>query len=686
MTLTYRLQHLFTPGSPKSEQGANDVIQTNNSFSIPASRHGHSLSNYASASTDSKGVGMLDIRDIDHEAIKNDSELRGKIIFFSSGKTSLITLLYLELSRNPDAFNASTEDEYEEYYDSDEDPYAGVEYLSHNPEAERQLRQQLNDPRHDESATLNLIQTFRRNPPAANRERPTTAENRGNLASNRRPPINLQPPANPRTTANLQTAHNSEESDNSENSEGYTVPIWKPFFYNIFKASIFVFFMIYWILKVPIIRAIACIKIIASTLIIYPILHIWSLFPNNNESWMPNRQLRKKIISWYTFIVLFSLGIHLLTNKERYLNSTIDYWNDLVGQHQKNVNMVYLRDIVKEMTADNIMIWKTVERIENQDFKNIWTKVNQNEIEINKIKESLDKEIHVESKLPDMIFARTNKNGKLELSPEFHTHFKDLTSWDNFLKQNEESLKKYLSGEMNQFAKQKQSEEGIVGKDAFLKLLLIALHDQQPNINQDNVESFDGLIGNTIQKYHQDALNSADFALKSRGANVVYDLTSQTYYTISTAHQMYRWLANIYMPFTAPQMAIMPQTHVGECWAMSSNSGSLGIKLSQPIIVQRITVEYPSAQVMNGNMSNAPKDIEVYGYPDYRNYPSIRKFLGKLTYDINKDMPIQTFDIDSSKPCFYDTISININSNWGSLVHTDIYRIRVHGTPALKLE
>lgn len=82
MALTYRSQHLFTPGSPKSEQDANDVIQTNNSFSIPASSHGHSLSNYASASTDSKGVGMLDIRDNDHEAIKNDSELRGKIIFF----------------------------------------------------------------------------------------------------------------------------------------------------------------------------------------------------------------------------------------------------------------------------------------------------------------------------------------------------------------------------------------------------------------------------------------------------------------------------------------------------------------------------------------------------------------------------------------------------------------------------
>jgi hypothetical protein len=60
----------------------------------------------------------------------------------------------------------------------------------------------------------------------------------------------------------------------------------------------------------------------------------------------------------------------------------------------------------------------------------------------------------------------------------------------------------------------------------------------------------------------------------------------------------------------SPELAILPQTHVGECWSMFGNAGTLGIQLGNPIIIQSITADYPSCEVMLSKIENAPRNME----------------------------------------------------------------------------
>lgn len=67
--------------------------------------------------------------------------------------------------------------------------------------------------------------------------------------------------------------------------------------------------------------------------------------------------------------------------------------------------------------------------------------------------------------------------------------------------------------------------------------------------------------------------------------------------------------------WNSPEMALTPQTHYGECWCMDGDQGSLGIALSEPIVVKTITIEYP--YVTFGQAQYAPKEMDLYGIENY---------------------------------------------------------------------
>jgi hypothetical protein len=89
MSSPYRTQHIFSSKSPESRHTHSDAADT--SVNIATAIHNSKRSNngtsyYASPSnkdTREKTVDVLDIRKIDHEAIRNDPDLKSEFrVFF----------------------------------------------------------------------------------------------------------------------------------------------------------------------------------------------------------------------------------------------------------------------------------------------------------------------------------------------------------------------------------------------------------------------------------------------------------------------------------------------------------------------------------------------------------------------------------------------------------------------------
>lgn len=197
-----------------------------------------------------------------------------------------------------------------------------------------------------------------------------------------------------------------------------------------------------------------------------------------------------------------------------------------------------------------------------------------------------------------------------------------------------------------------------------------------------------------LSKYHQDLLNTADFALGSRGGRIIHSITSSTYHSSPAWLQSIRHAAAYSDNYSKPEMAIFPDIHAGECWSMRGQEGTLGILLSETIHVKAITVEHPSQEVLRNKIHHAPKEMELFGI---LKYPSSMKELVplvKFEYNIHAQKHLQTFQVPAAAEenlaeggegtgdnNMFKAVVLKIYSNWGNEEHTDIYRIRIHGEP-----
>ncbi|KAL0083224.1 hypothetical protein F4703DRAFT_1860686 [Phycomyces blakesleeanus] len=198
-----------------------------------------------------------------------------------------------------------------------------------------------------------------------------------------------------------------------------------------------------------------------------------------------------------------------------------------------------------------------------------------------------------------------------------------------------------------------------------------------------------------------------DYALATSGASVIGRLTSYTY-TTYPQHPALRQIARLTgigaRNYYAPVVALMHGTEPGACWTMSGAQGTLGIHLSQPILVKHVTVEFPPPTSSTVNRTTSPREFEVWGlqsiggsqtknsgssllggvfgpvrFPwDYPNPDST--LLGSFEYDI-EGAPIQMFDVPSTHYLIAQAVLIRIRSNWGHPDYTSLYRVRIHGYP-----
>lgn len=333
----------------------------------------------------------------------------------------------------------------------------------------------------------------------------------------------------------------------------------------------------------------------------------------------------------------------------------------------------------------------------NEGNKRIWKKVSDEAKEVKKVIETI--KLYFEEKINGLwgrieeqqsqienvekeVFSELNRR-----QSEFEAEQEDrlLTIQKNLYKDIEDTVKGYLRS------------AGIVvpnlgDQDDALSIQTLVESITTSLISKEAIPDtkyLEDMIDRYIQKYHQDVLNSADFALKQRGAYILHSKTSSTFHPAPVWKRAMLMLIGFTLsPSTTPEMAITPGIQVNECWSMYGSKGTLGISLSEPIFVHGITVEHPSKEILLDQIKNAPKEIEVYGIyisPSGRGKEQV--LLGSIFYDVNSNhavLPIQTFDLRRKGTLdgnIYVAVQLRILSNWGNPEQTDIYRIRIHGIP-----
>jgi SUN domain-containing protein 1/2 len=211
------------------------------------------------------------------------------------------------------------------------------------------------------------------------------------------------------------------------------------------------------------------------------------------------------------------------------------------------------------------------------------------------------------------------------------------------------------------------------------------------------------LVDSAVSRSEQ-ALTIPDFALYSSGGRIIRSMTSRTY-----KGRPDRWLRTLTRKnspkFKPPVTALVPDIHVGNCWAFAGAKGRLGIALSRKVYISAVTVDHPRKEAVF-ETGTAPREFKVWGllYGEENvakaaayiktsspgrsssEAPSDYLHIASFSYNVNSELSTQTFSIFGAVRDLgisFDTVVFEIESNWGSEEYTCLYRVRVHGEIAL---
>ncbi|CEP19982.1 hypothetical protein [Parasitella parasitica] len=695
MASPYRSTHTFSPvPSPRDKHTQHtESIGTSVNIATAFSASRNSGYNHVNRSSEEEEEDYLDINKIDHEAIRNDPELR-------------------ELSRNPSAFNSTSN--LDDYYSKKHTDFVDYDYDQDDND----------DDDDDDFGVFKEVELLVRNPLEEKRQRQLVSQI-SNLSSVQNVPVS---PKRKYTSflSSASTAFDFQENDKSmEKAIADSVASHNGDYHNfylILKPVVFILFMVFWIIKEPIIRTITFFTMVVSTIVVDPLFYLWSRMPTNNrKKWIPDTDIRRRITHWCTASLLVVLII--FATKQYYRGqliaptwattikssiessmpsvSALTSGNSMDRQHLKIINTEYkllasrldkFHNQLAEYTKGVDNEYAKLRADANNEYSQLWTAINGQQAQINALHDKLDSSLRKllsdkqHQRLPDSILIPTDKHNNFEIPASFYEHLHNADSWDQFLKHNKAAIDKYLEGQMNHFFEKQEKNGAIVSKETLLSLITndLVSRSKGKKGNSTGALSLSQLVASAVEKYHQDMLDSADFALASRGAHIIFSKTSPTYESLSPWIQRLRKAAGLAVIAHPPILAIRPETHVGECWSMAGHVGSLGVLLSEPIMIQGVTIEHPSKNVLLQRIDSAPKDIEIYGIRNYGNHGQNEEIisLGRVYYDINNiNKPVQTFTLNSNPTESYRAVLFKIKSNWGNPDHTDLYRVRVHGVP-----
>ncbi|KAI7901004.1 UNC-like C-terminal-domain-containing protein [Cokeromyces recurvatus] len=458
----------------------------------------------------------------------------------------------------------------------------------------------------------------------------------------------------------------------------------------ILRPFVFLLFMTFWIIKEPIIRVLTFITILVSTVIVDPILFLFSLLPTFDNNQMPTIESRRKISRVFTAVMLlffFMSGVYLkkpdnmsmqkaATHRlSSFYNKTASFLYSITQQQrdisdldhkfseiEKNVMDLLSKARAAQTVTDN---WDEYRRNLAAELRSL-VKSETREMASRLLKEPLAQVDLLEDFedlqdfVTDLVLVQTDKKGKLILPNHFYDLLKNREDWVNYWNDQELALSHFLEHG-------RQTKSSLVSK---YKLIVISK------------KVFCTYIMNDLARMENKPTKIADFALESRGSKLLFSRTSSTYIPKGSL------LSAIFNPFylaasNSPRRIIQNGREVGLCWRMLGTQGHVGILLSEPIFVQGITIEHPSKYVWD-QFESAPREIEVLALSSYPDLPDVPVSLGLVHYDINKrkDPEIQTFELDFYPEMPIKAIVVKVNNNWGYRTWTELCRVRVHGVPA----
>ncbi|KAL0625371.1 SUN domain-containing protein 2 [Plecturocebus cupreus] len=186
------------------------------------------------------------------------------------------------------------------------------------------------------------------------------------------------------------------------------------------------------------------------------------------------------------------------------------------------------------------------------------------------------------------------------------------------------------------------------------------------------------IVKQALQRYSEDRIGLADYALESGGASVISTRCSETYETKTALLSLFG--IPLWYHSQSPRVILQPDVYPGNCWAFQGPQGFAVVRLSARIRPTAVTLEHvPKALSPNSTISSAPKDFAIFGFDE--DLQQEGTLLGKFTYDQDGE-PIQTFHFQAPMMATYQVVELRILTNWGHPEYTCIYRFRVHGEPA----
>ncbi|KAI9276152.1 UNC-like C-terminal-domain-containing protein [Sporodiniella umbellata] len=425
------------------------------------------------------------------------------------------------------------------------------------------------------------------------------------------------------------------EEETVKEDEGFK-SVFSYYFSKWFELVIFQFFMVYWIIKEPIIRTVTFFTMIVSALLVTPALFIFTKLFNQGTL---NSNKRKQITSACTgalFLWLLYIAYpHIQSNLPQ------DFWKPVPNSSHD------LFAIQQRLSQ-----WETQFNDNDINYRLQYNDLSiKTESEIKFIKDRID------ASSAETLQKLTSQQSNIDaVAQQYRKLIEKLTGFEN----------NFLSDPLYQLKVKEfiaEQIKGLVLQESVKELIKETIQHQWSEISGSRVDEI------------------ADFALESRGARVIHSMTSKTFQPLAPWVQVARRMVGLNSRIhTIPEMALQPQIYVGECWSMDGTRGDLTILLSERISVESITIEYPNPEVMKGRMSTAPNNIQVLGIKDYKEYPTVTKSMGLVQYDISKNLSAQNFKLES-KDEVYEAVVIKILSNWGSSLHTDLYRVQIHGSP-----
>uniref|UniRef100_A0A2K6TIA0 Sad1 and UNC84 domain containing 2 n=1 Tax=Saimiri boliviensis boliviensis TaxID=39432 RepID=A0A2K6TIA0_SAIBB len=216
------------------------------------------------------------------------------------------------------------------------------------------------------------------------------------------------------------------------------------------------------------------------------------------------------------------------------------------------------------------------------------------------------------------------------------------------------------------------------GKSAREAAASLGLTLQKEGVIGVTEEQVHRIVKQALQRYSEDRIGLADYALESGGASVISTRCSETYETKTALLSLFG--IPLWYHSQSPRVILQPDVYPGNCWAFQGPQGFAVVRLSARIRPTAVTLEHvPKALSPNSTISSAPKDFAVFGFDE--DLQQEGTLLGKFTYDQDGE-PIQTFHFQAPMMATYQVVELRILTNWGHPEYTCIYRFRVHGEPA----